>query len=433
MDLTAALAALGPLAPNAASSLAREPARLLEAVRSAAARRGALVVPPLQSGDCRPSADALFALPNAAGEAYVPGPYPLAGTKLCGALVLELRGLACAAVVLLRETPQPLLEVVVRGAPLSALESQLFTDEAGDVLCTWLGQTAAQARAVREHLGVHLRARGPHAVEALLSDAGYHVERSGPAALLAARAPRDEPERSALELAVASALGVEDAAPLEAPLLEALDALPEPAALRVVLDVSEWPAAECADGAAAAVALRAGEFAVRMADVLLRSALDGCAPAAAEGSPAYLSELDALLSRARAPAHAPVRAVKASAPTLRRLASAACALCAPRLLGDANDRAHLNALFVARDRLFATRGLGTGREGAGGCVVRAVARRVAPGRCVLLVLLDGAERVQRVEQLNAVTERALSFDAAQRLVSCPWCVPSTPNPTKVHT
>ena len=81
------------------------------------------------------------------------------------------------------------MEIYVTGAPLAALEAQLFDTRAENCLMlkTWLGFEAAFAsQDFRKRLGRELRSIGPSAIDEMLHSS-YCLSRTGPAGVFELR------------------------------------------------------------------------------------------------------------------------------------------------------------------------------------------------------------------------------------------------------
>lgn len=427
------LAALGPHAPGLLEATNSDPVEFVEAVRRQAHTQRDMKLPLLMSDSDVPSADALYAYYNNGGggggvytetDSAAPGK----GSVLRGAGMIDACGVSCAALVTSRGCN---VEVHVAGAPLAALESELFETRAehGALLEAWLGFEAAWAsHDFRKRLGCEMRSIGPSAVEDMLGGS-YGVSRTGPAGALALR-PASSPEElrvlfNGIETGIENGMtnGVEDT------WVEAHYA--NPCKMIVHWDTKPWPHCENVSESALKNWQKWPRCVPRLADLLLRCPV-GDAPACLEFGTDYENRIMELLKAASTPVPGHERLCidqldAVSCPmrknTLYGLVGAAVAMCAPRRLGVATDRACMVELFDEADALFAVRSLGLTRQADPEAIVTAVMERVASPGAALLVVLNEDETIKHVRLLAHGRNGALTFDAAQRLLSCPWAVP----------
>ena len=446
------LATLGPHAPGLLETASVDPVEFVEALRRQAHTRGEMEAPALLSDSDVPSADALYAYySNGGGRPYVSTvgderrPLPGKHSVLRGAGMIDACGRSCAALVTSRGGD---VEVYVRGAPLAALEAQLFDlrEKRCALLETWLGLEAALAsQDFRARLGRELRSIGPSALDQTLRGA-YSVCRTGPAGILELR-PADSAEElrlifDAVEQSVDAGMtnGIDDA------WVESHHE--NPVKMTVHWDTGPWPRWDTVSETGRRHWQKWGECVPRLADLLLRCPF-GEAPAFVEHGADYADRLLQLVKAvgARVPGQARLRmdllhedggdhtgcpwseeataiGVPEQKHTLYGLVAGAVSMCAPRRLGTVTDRTCMLELFDEADALFAVRGLGLTRQADAEATVVAVMERVAPPNAALVVTLNEDESLKTSCRLvSHGRNELLNFDAAQRVLSCPWAVP----------
>lgn len=446
------LSALGPHAPGLLEAINTDPIEFVEAVRRHAHTQKDIKAPMLLSDSDVPSADALYAFySNGGGGPYFAtdkdgsAPAPGKGSVLRGAGIIDACGLACAAVVTSRGWN---VEIYVTGAPLAALEAQLFDTRAENCLMlkTWLGFEAAFAsQDFRKRLGRELRSIGPSAIDQMLHSS-YCLSRTGPAGVFELRPAASAEELRLLFDAVEQGVEYQMTNGVDDPWVETHYA--NPCEITVHWDTKPSPHWETVSDTSLMHWKKWGQCVPRLADLLLRCPVGG-APACLTFDDKYEASLLQLLEAASTPVpgherlqldtlsawcaedgsggrwseEAEAVGVPMSKDTLFALVGAAVAMCAPRRLGLATDRTCMVDLFEEADALFAVRGLGLTRQAEAEAVVIAVMERVAPPNAALLVVLNDDETIKQCRMLAHGRNTPLTFDAAQRVLSCSWAVP----------
>jgi len=398
---------------------------------------------------------------NAAQEVYVRGPYVPDGGWLYGACLANLCGVTCVAILVVKrpglesmsddngnqQGAQSGLDVIVRGAPLAALEAELFSTQpprgTEKLIEMWQSDVATALAGIGgPMMGAFLRTAGPGAVDSILHPDGYHVRRSGPAALLHLRGAKTQAECDMLHAAVCAA---EEECnlrqpPVAYPLADLLmHATKEEVHLGVVFDTNRWPNSPQQKDhpwESSRFICESNSAIVAIADALLRVPFVGCcdAPKELDAGSSYRARLSGAYAKAanmslEAQSSGTDTDIRAAPPTLRTFARAAFTLCAPRHLGkmSVQCRTSVAKLFVARDRLFAARALGLQRgshgEASPETVALAIFRRVCPSEAVVLTVVDSSETILSQRIVNAARDDLLTLDAAQRLLMCSWVTP----------